>query len=517
MRTALALASLTFSVPALAQLDDIRFGNLHAHTSYSDGSGLPEDAFRMACETGLDFFAVTEHNHAAADGKGDRRDGVVIATSPQLYSGEPASLVSTADRMDEPGNCIAIYGQEFSTISQGNHVNVFDVAEVIDVANGRFDLLVEWLEANRDGAGDFPLVQFNHPRGGKRAARDYGRDDFSGGSELAWLQALGPRVSLIEVFNAPALRPGTGQRTHDHASEYRQYLNLGFHVAPSVGQDNHYENWGPSTEARIGVVASDFSRRGILDALRARHAYASEDRNLRVIFRSGPALMGDVVDPPAIGSELPLTIQILDEDEPDAGYVVDVFRDAAGGPPASRPVERFEITGNQPTPFALEGVRLEAVGEYVFLRITQFGDEAADDDEHPDDDVVWTAPIWFEPAHMHGGAASLARVRMTAMIPDPVGEDLDNEQITFSNLGDAAVSLVGWQVRDLAGNVWMLDPLVSLGVDASATLKRHGAPMALNNNGDRIELVSPDGSVVQVFAYGSVTAGQELEVPDDGN
>lgn len=517
MRTALAIAFLALPVPAAAQLADIRFGNLHAHTSYSDGRGTPEDAFTMACETGLDFFAVTEHNHAAADGKGDRRDGLLIATSPQLYAGDPASLVATADRMDRPGDCIAIYGQEFSTISQGNHVNVFDVPEVIDVANGRFDQLVEWLEAHPDGAGQFPLVQFNHPRGGKRAARDYGRDDFSGGSELAWQQAMGPRVSLIEVFNAPALKPGTGQRTHDHASEYRQYLNLGFHVAPSVGQDNHYENWGPSTEARIGVVAPDFSRRGILEALRNRHAYASEDRNLRVVFRSGSALMGDVIDPPAIGSELPLSIQILDEDEPDASYVVDVFRDAAGGPPASRPVESFEITGDKHAPFALEGIRLEAIGEYVFLRITQFGDEAVEDEEHPDDDVAWTAPIWFEPAHMHEEDASLVQLRMVAMIPDPVGDDLANERITFRNFGEGELLLAGWQVRDLAGNVWPLDPLESLEADATAILLRHGAPMSLNNSGDRIELVSPDGTVVQSFAYGNVAAGQELEVPTNGN
>lgn len=517
LRVFLAITILAVSAPAIAQLDQVRFGNLHAHTSYSDGSGKPEDAFRMACDTGLDFFAVTEHNHAAGDGKGDRRDGIVIATSPQLYSGDVASLVATADRMNRPGHCITIYGQEFSTISQGNHVNVFDVDSVIDVANGRFDLLIDWLGEHPDGAGAFPLIQFNHPRSGKRAVKDYGRDDFEGGSELAWQQAMAPRVSLIEVFNAPALKPGTGQRTREHASQYRQYLNLGFHVAPSVGQDNHYHNWGPSTEARIGVIAPEFSRRGILDALRARHAFASEDRNLRIVFRSGNALMGDVIDTPAIGSELPLTIQILDEDEPDAAYVVDVYRDSAGGPPASRPIESFEIAGNQLQPFALEGIRLETLGEFVFLRVTQFGDEAQEDDEHPNDDVAWTAPIWFEPLHLHDTDAALAGVRITAMLPDPVGDDLAGERITFRNGGSKQVKLEGWQVRDLAGNVWQLDGLGQLGPGQSKAMLRNGAAMALNNSGDRVELVAPDGAVVQVFSYGPVTVGEELTVPENGN
>lgn len=76
-----AAASITaFSAPAFAQTADVHFGNLHAHTSYSDGSGTPAEAYRMACDAGLDFYAITEHNHDKGDGKGDRKDGRMIAT-----------------------------------------------------------------------------------------------------------------------------------------------------------------------------------------------------------------------------------------------------------------------------------------------------------------------------------------------------------------------------------------------------------------------------------------------------
>lgn len=126
--------------------------------------------------------------------------------------------------LDRPGECVTIYGQEFSTISRGNHVNVFDVDEVISVENGRFDLLLDWLDANPDGGGAAPLLQFNHPSSGRKAVIDYGRDDFAGGSELAWQQAMVPHVSLIEVFNAPALRGGERQRTHERSYIYRLYL-----------------------------------------------------------------------------------------------------------------------------------------------------------------------------------------------------------------------------------------------------------------------------------------------------
>lgn len=213
LKSIAALAAVTLSSPLSAQLSDIRFGNLHAHTSYSDGLGTPAEAYTMACNAGLDFFAITEHNHEQGDGKGERRDGIVIATAPELYAGSPSALVETANALDRPGECVTIYGQEFSTISSGNHVNVFDVDEVIGIENGRFDLLLAWLDANPDGGGIAPLLQFNHPNSGKKAVIDYGRDDFSEGSELAWQQAMVPRTSLIEVFNAPALRDGERQRT----------------------------------------------------------------------------------------------------------------------------------------------------------------------------------------------------------------------------------------------------------------------------------------------------------------
>lgn len=504
-----ALLLIVFASPALAQVDQVRFGNLHAHTSYSDGSGTPKDAYTMACSSpGIDFFAITEHNHDKGDGKGDRKDGKMIATRPELYRGKASSLVEMANRMDRPGRCVTIFGQEFSTINSGNHTNIFDIGDVITVPNGDYARLLEWIEAHPDFGGSAPLLQFNHPATGRPAVRDYGRDDF-GGSETSWVQAMAPHASLIEVFNAPALRDGQRQRTESRSSLYLKYLNLGFHLAPSVGQDNHYRNWGISTDARVVAITPDFTRRGIIAALRARHAYASEDYNLRIVFRAGNALQGDVVDPPPPGTELPLTVEIVDDDEPNASYRIDVFKDVAGGKPASAPAETFEVTGNQTTPLPLEGVRLEQAGEYVLLRITQIGEE---DDEHRIDDQAWTAPIWFEPAGRNLMQDAGPRLRIASLLPDPEGDDLHNEQITLKNLGVASLSLVGWSVRDLAGNVWALDALGEIGPAGQKTIARGSQPMSLNNGGDEIELVAPDGLVIQTVGYPEVTTGELVTV-----
>lgn len=510
MKTPIIIAafSLFTCASVQAQVNDVRFGNLHSHTAYSDGLGVPQDAYKMACNAGLDFFAITEHNHAAGDGKGIRNDGLMIATKPDLYRGKPSSLVESADRLNKPGRCITIYGQEFSTISTGNHVNLFDVGNVINAPDGAFAKLLEWAENNRDSQGNMAVMQFNHPSGGQRAKKDYGRDDF-GGDETAWIQSMSPHVSLIETLNAPALKDGLEQRAHAREGQYFRYLNLGFHLAPSVGHDNHFKNWGVSTDARVAVITSDFTRAGILNALRARHAYASEDKNLRVVFRSGTALQGDVTEPPSLGAELDLTVQIVDDDEPDASYRIDVFKDLAGGKPASSPVESYEVSGNQTTPLDLEGIRLDAFGEYVLLRITQYGRE---DDEHAEDDRVWTAPLWFEPAAFHHNHANLPSIRIVSLVPDPVGDDFSSERITFLNSGSAAIDLAGWRARDLAGNVWNLDGLASIAAGENKTLLRNGAAMSLNNGGDTIELVAPDGTVVQTVVYGKVSTDEVVSV-----
>ena len=503
-----AVCAAALSAPAHAQVEHVRFGNLHAHTSYSDGSGTPDDAYKMACEAGLDFFAITEHNHDKGDGKGDRRDGRMIATKPALYSGTATSLVETANRRNKPGRCVTLYGQEYSTISSGNHMNIFDIGKVITAGSGKFDELLGWMEQNRDSRGQIALAQFNHPETG-REDRDYGRDDFGGSSEASWVQAMAPNVSLIEVINAQALKPGTDLRTHHHQSLYFRYLNLGFHLAPSVGHDNHYRNWGKSVDARVAVIAPELNRPGIIDALRRRHAYASEDKNLRVVFRSGNALQGDIIAPPPLGSELPLTLQLHDDDEAGARYKVEVFKDVPGGVSAERPVETYRFTGNQTTPVLLDGIRFEQAGEYVLLRITQYSDS---DDEHVEEDRVWTAPIWYEEHAFHTLASAQPMVRMTSLLPDPQGDDFMEERVTLKNTGSSPINLTAWKLRDLAENSWPLDGLGTLGPGTEVTIKRNGQPMALNNGGDTVELVAPDGTVVQTVDYGRVNAGEAVAV-----
>lgn len=363
---------------------NVYFGNLHAHTSYSDGVEEPNTAFLHARDVGkLDFMALTEHNHNQA-GR--------IADDHALYSGMgPNSLISIANRLTENGRFVALYGQEFSTISAGNHMNVLDVPAVIDVPNGAFgQLLNTWLPAHQDTLGGLAVLLLNHPAiASSSPDKEYGRDDF--GSEAEWIRRVGSEAAMIAMINGPSHATGEGIKPSPPAeSEVFRYLNLGFHLAPTADQDNHKSTWGTITNARTAVIADDLSKAALLRAMKARHVYATEDKNLRIVCRVNGQLCGDQLSPvPPVGSELSIELTIHDDDEPAASYKIDVFSDHIGGEPAHDPIEVVSITGNTVTPFRIEDIRYNGGSQYVFFRIRQLTEDG-------DEDRAWTAPVWIE-------------------------------------------------------------------------------------------------------------------------
>jgi hypothetical protein len=371
---------------AAAQLERVFFGNLHSHTSFSDGSGTPEEAFRFARDdegARLDFLALTEHNHAEALGPDNRG----IGTDAALYKGPRSdALIPVARRMTEDGRFVALYGQEFSTISSGNHVNVFDIGEVITVGKGRFDLLLGFLAANRDSAGQPPVIMLNHPKNTLTVdPKEYGRDDFPTQDE--WVRRMGAQVRLIQIINGPGQEAGENLRpARPDEDAFFKYLNLGFRVAPTADQDNHQKNWGAATPARTAIVAASLTKASVLDALRRRHVYATEDRNLSVVIKVNGRLCGDVISPIPVG---PLSIEyrIADADEPTADYEIQVFRDSVGGPTAQMVTSVSTETGGGAG--TIEDIAVGNQPQYLFFKVVQT-------DEGGRQELAWTAPVWFQ-------------------------------------------------------------------------------------------------------------------------
>src|SRR5438105_4495218 len=94
------------------------YGQLHAHTAFSDGELEPSDAFRTAREWGLDFFAVTDH---------------LEQLTPEAWKRGR----SAADLAESRGSFVALYGYEWGGFASSrgwmNHVNVVGTDRLLGV------------------------------------------------------------------------------------------------------------------------------------------------------------------------------------------------------------------------------------------------------------------------------------------------------------------------------------------------------------------------------------------------
>lgn len=398
-----------FNTPERQSMHIFR-GSLHSHTSYSDGILIPREAYRMAQGNGLDFMAITEHNHDQAGGT----DGIHL--TDKLYE----DLKKTAAQFTKPGKFVAMYGQEYSTISSGNHMNIFEASEIVRVPNGDYKQLYEkWLPSHPE----VPFVQFNHPnverdlgltnqaareafdlaqeeRAAQLAAQatgqvraqssrgdmfnDYGYDDYNQDFR-ALARAANPYVQTIEILNGPGTNPKPLPSVQaQHEKDYFFYLNQGFKLAPTADQDNHYAHWGNLSPARTGVLAAQLDKGALYDALRNRRVFASEDANLGLTLQANNHWMGEVI--PAQG-EVVVQVQIEDLDEPNAVYQLQLFGDTPGGSIA-QPIAQQQLTGN--SSFEFRWNPPAGVENYVFAKVVQFNSDGSMN-------AAWSAPVWILP------------------------------------------------------------------------------------------------------------------------
>ena len=364
------------------------FGLLHSHTSYSDGMSTPSKAFKYAKKSGLDFFAVTDHNHDKAKGS----DGTYLTQSRYKATRK------TAQSNTKKGQFIAICGQEFSTISAGNHVNIFEASKVCKVDNGNFKELYEnWLPND----SEVEFIQFNHPnyrkdqRPSTKASQrnnDYGIDDYNK-SFPDLIKACEDHVCLIELIIGPAKKENKDKKHFNgkHEKDYLFYLDKGFRLGVSVGQDNHKDNWGTSTAARLGVWLKELTKDNLFEALKKRRCYATEDENIQVKFTIKGKWMGDSVKLKS-DEQAEIKVSISDPDEPDAKYRVKLFYDDEIGDNKYAKVvaEDKSIKGNQDN---ITFTHKHNQGGYYFVKVIQKSSSQSYSDD------VWTSPIWVMKAN----------------------------------------------------------------------------------------------------------------------
>lgn len=99
-------------------------------------------------------------------------------------------------------------------------------------------------------------------------------------------------------------------------------------------------------------------------------------------------------------------------------------------------------------------------------------------------------------------------IKIISLLPNPAGDETQNEMITLKNFGGTSQSLTGWKVKDAAGRIWTLDAVGSISAGAEVQVLRQGQTMALNNSGDTVYLLDSAGNTMQTIVYGAVEEGE---------
>ncbi|MEW6045665.1 MAG: CehA/McbA family metallohydrolase [Bacillota bacterium] len=314
------------------------FGDLHAHTSYSDGERTPAEAYAFARSPGgLDFLGLSEHAYS-------------LNGRPDLL----ALYFDAARAATEPGRFVALPGAEWTQSAQG-HINVFSWRGFPDRDAVRsYPDLYRWFE--RSG----PLfAQFNHP----------GFDIQQNWDAFRYDPRADRFIELLEVAGGPF------PNNIRYELSYQLALDRGWRVGAAGNSDVHRAQWGTATPTRTAVWAPALTEQALVEAIRARRTYATEDRNAVLLLKSGGAWMGEVLP---LRNSAELTVSLWDPDPADAFERLEIV--ASGG----QVVRRVETRGARRANLSLT-VPAGRGDAWFYARALQ-----------ADGDLLISSPIWFE-------------------------------------------------------------------------------------------------------------------------
>ena len=274
------VAPLTGDVTITPSTLNYYFGNLHSHSEYSDGTGLPSGDFAYSdAASCMDFLGISEHNHVSA--------GMSLANWSLGRAQASAATTPTF---------LALYGMEWGVISGGGHVIVYGVPNLLGWDAGQYETYVAkndyigaaGLFSTINGYGGNAIATLAHPNNA-----DYGgiMSTYNTTADIAIVGTAvesGPATSTNTTYSDP----GTSM---SYLSYYRNMLARGYHLGPTVDHDNHNVTHGRSTLSRTVVLAPSLTEDNILGAMKQMRFYASQDCSAYVNFKVNDNILGSEV------------------------------------------------------------------------------------------------------------------------------------------------------------------------------------------------------------------------------
>ena len=96
------------------------------------------------------------------------------------------------------------------------------------------------------------------------------------------------------------------------------------------------------------------------------------------------------------------------------------------------------------------------------------------------------------------------------LLPNPSGDDTQNEWIRLINTGNEALSLNGLTIADAGGKTFSLSGISTISGGETIELRRTLTGIALNNDGDTVFLRNQQGETLDQLSYTSNTTEEEV-------
>lgn len=360
------------------------FGNLHAHSDYSDGNqdnpGLtPYDNYQYAMASQcMDYLGISEHNHFTSNNNPGNR----------LSTYELGVSQATNFTNANPG-FIALYGMEWGVISNGGHVLVYGNGMNNlwgwETGSGPWGATSNYHElvAKSDYTGASGLFRKVNANSGSQTFATLahpGDTDYGNLSNNAYSAVNDSAIVAAAVENGPSASTNTTYSNPASSMSYLWYyqklLAKGYHLAPTIDHDNHNTTFGRTTYSRTAVVAPALTKAEIINGFRNMHVYATQDCDTKVEFTVNTKIMGSILT--AAGAPV-IYVQLLDATTSLAGAVIKVMY----GVPGSNimPVEIYSATGS--TLNFIDNDLANAATGYYYIDVTNGTKKMV------------TAPVWY--------------------------------------------------------------------------------------------------------------------------
>jgi hypothetical protein len=332
-------------------------GDLHRHTDISGdgpGDGSILDLHRYAIDAALiDFVLVADHNM----GNDNEYCWWRTQQANDLYT--------------TPGAFISMYGYERSVKYPGGHRNVIWAER----GHRTLPLPVKPTPASLR-ADTAKLYEYLRKTNGICTAHTSASDQGSDW-EAAHDPELEPFVELYQGYHTSYEAPGAPKAITDKSDRiHGPFEPAGFvSLALKKGYRLGFQSSSDHISTHVSyccVLAENFTRKGLVDAMKKRHSYAATD-NIILDVRSGDHIMGDEfktndlkLDINVVGTAALVMVEILRDSE-----VMHTWKPKQPGSEA-----KFTWTDSAPPRGAKDA-------SYYYVRVTQV-----------DEQMAWSSPMW---------------------------------------------------------------------------------------------------------------------------